>query len=48
MKVLIVGAAVTGSFKAARLLRGGADVTLLARGERLASSGAGPIRSRTQ
>ncbi len=35
MKVLVVGAGVIGSFNAARLLRGGVDVTLLARGERL-------------
>lgn len=37
MKVLVVGAGVIGSFNAARLLRGGVDVTLLARGERLAA-----------
>jgi 2-dehydropantoate 2-reductase len=36
MKVLVVGAGVIGSFNAARLVRGGVDVTLLARGERLA------------
>ncbi len=36
MKVLVVGAGVIGSFNAARLGRGGVDVTLLARGERLA------------
>ena len=35
MKVLVVSAGVIGSFNAARLLRGGVDVTLLARGERL-------------
>lgn len=35
MKVLIVGAGVIGSFNAARLRDGGADVTLLARGHRL-------------
>ncbi|HTY34367.1 ketopantoate reductase family protein [Mycobacterium sp.] len=37
MKVLVVGAGVIGSFNAARLFRGGVDVTLLARGERLAA-----------
>jgi len=37
MKVLIVGAGVIGSFNAARLFRGGVDVELLARGERLAA-----------
>lgn len=36
MKVLIVGAGVIGSFNAARLKDGGVDVTLLARGRRLA------------
>jgi len=36
MKVLIVGAGVLGSFYAARLREGGVDVTLLARGRRLA------------
>lgn len=36
MKVLIVGAGVIGSFNAARLKDGGVDVTLLARGNRLA------------
>lgn len=36
MKVLIIGAGVIGSFNAARLFRNGVDVTLLARGERLA------------
>jgi len=34
--VLVVGAGVIGSYNAALLFRGGADVTLLARGERLA------------
>jgi 2-dehydropantoate 2-reductase len=37
MKVLLVGAGVIGSFNAARLFCGGVDVTLLARGERLAA-----------
>ncbi len=37
MKVLIIGAGVIGSFNAARLFRGGVDVKLLARGERLAA-----------
>ena len=37
MKTLVVGAGVIGSFNAARLSAGGADVTVLARGERLAS-----------
>jgi len=37
MKVLVIGAGVIGSFNAARLFRGGVDVTLLARGERLAA-----------
>ncbi|MGO9151656.1 ketopantoate reductase family protein [Mycobacterium sp.] len=37
MKVLVIGGGVIGSFNAARLLRGGVDVTLLARGERLAA-----------
>ena len=36
MKVLIIGAGVIGSFNAARLKQGGVDVTLLARGRRLA------------
>jgi ketopantoate reductase len=36
MRVLVLGADVIGSFNAARLARGGADVTLLARGRRLA------------
>ncbi|HYB36301.1 MAG TPA: 2-dehydropantoate 2-reductase N-terminal domain-containing protein [Mycobacterium sp.] len=36
MKVLVVGAGVIGSFNAAHLVRGGVDVTLLARGKRLA------------
>jgi 2-dehydropantoate 2-reductase len=36
MKVLIVGAGVIGSFNAARLAEAGKDVTLLARGRRLA------------
>ncbi len=36
MRVLIVGAGVIGSFNAARLKDGGVDVTLLARGRRLA------------
>jgi 2-dehydropantoate 2-reductase len=36
MKVLIIGAGVIGSFYAARLREGGVDVTLLARGRRLA------------
>ena len=37
MKVLIIGAGVIGSFNAAHLFRGGVDVKLLARGERLAA-----------
>jgi len=37
VKVLIIGAGVIGSFNAARLFRGGVDVKLLARGERLAA-----------
>ncbi len=37
MKALVVGAGVIGSFNAARLFRGGVDVTLLARSERLAA-----------
>ena len=37
MKVLVIGAGVIGSFNAARLVRGGVDVTLLARGDRLAA-----------
>jgi len=37
LKVLVVGAGVIGSFNAARLFCGGVDVTLLARGERLAA-----------
>jgi ketopantoate reductase len=36
MKVLIVGAGVIGSFNAARMSDAGRDVTLLARGRRLA------------
>jgi 2-dehydropantoate 2-reductase len=36
MRTLIVGAGVIGSFNAARLTEGGQDVTLLARGRRLA------------
>ena len=36
MKVLLIGAGVIGSFYAANLANGGADVTLLARGRRLA------------
>lgn len=36
MRVLIVGAGVIGSFNAARLVEAGQDVTLLARGHRLA------------
>jgi 2-dehydropantoate 2-reductase len=36
MKILVFGAGVIGSFNAARLTRGGHDVTLLARGQRLA------------
>lgn len=36
MRVLIIGAGVIGSFNAARLADGGVDVTLLARGRRLA------------
>lgn len=36
MRVLIIGAGVIGSFNAARLTRAGVDVTLLARGSRLA------------
>jgi 2-dehydropantoate 2-reductase len=36
MKILIVGAGVIGSFNAARLREAGQDVTLLARGQRLA------------
>ena len=36
MTVLVVGAGVIGSYNAARLARGGVDVHLLARGERLA------------
>ena len=36
MKILILGAGVIGSFNAARLAEGGQDVTLLARGRRLA------------
>jgi 2-dehydropantoate 2-reductase len=36
MKVLIIGAGVIGSFNAARLTQAGVDVTLLARGSRLA------------
>lgn len=36
MKVLIVGAGVIGSFNATRLKDGGADVTVLARGHRVA------------
>jgi 2-dehydropantoate 2-reductase len=37
VKTLVFGAGVIGSFNAAMLKRGGADVTLLARGERLVS-----------
>jgi len=37
MKVLVVGAGVIGSFNAARLVCGGVDATLLARGRRLAA-----------
>jgi 2-dehydropantoate 2-reductase len=36
MKTLIIGAGVIGSFNAAKLKEGGANVTLLARGQRLA------------
>jgi 2-dehydropantoate 2-reductase len=36
MKVLVIGAGVIGSFNAAQLKKGGVDVTLLARGRRLA------------
>lgn len=36
MRILVVGAGVIGSFNAARLKEGGQDVTLLARGRRLA------------
>ena len=36
MRILVVGAGVIGSFNAARLAEGGHDVTLLARGRRLA------------
>jgi len=37
VKTLVFGAGVIGSFNAAMLKRGGVDVTLLARGERLVS-----------
>lgn len=37
MRVVVVGAGVIGSFNAARLLSGGVDVTILARGRRLAA-----------
>ena len=36
MRILVIGAGVVGSFNAARLFDGGQDVTLLARGQRLA------------
>jgi len=36
VKILVIGAGVVGSFNAARLTRAGKDVTLLARGRRLA------------
>lgn len=36
MRTLMVGAGVIGSFNAARLKEGGQDITLLARGHRLA------------
>ncbi|HXX68942.1 MAG TPA: 2-dehydropantoate 2-reductase N-terminal domain-containing protein [Polyangiaceae bacterium] len=36
MRILVIGAGVIGSFNAARLAEGGQDVTLLARGRRLA------------
>jgi len=44
MKVLIIGAGVIGSFNAARLTRAGVDVTLLARGSRLAELKAHGVR----
>lgn len=44
MKVLIIGAGVIGSFNAARLTRAGVDVTLLARGTRLAELEAHGVR----
>jgi len=44
MKILIIGAGVIGSFNAARLTRAGVDVTLLARGSRLAELEAHGVR----
>ena len=45
MKVLIIGAGVIGSFNAARLTQAGVDVTLLARGSRLADLEANAVDS---